>query len=127
MKILLDEQLDPGLAAHALPHDVVTARQMDWAGADNGDLLSLAALTGFEAMVTIDKRMPHQQNPEKTPLPVIVLDALANDEEDVLRRFQEAVATLESGLPPGFHWTDGPRGQGPSGSDPELPPPQCRP
>jgi hypothetical protein len=56
---------------------------MGWAGVKNGALLALAASQAFEAMITTDKGMPHQQNPAALPLAVVILDAPTNDLADL--------------------------------------------
>ncbi|MCZ0937990.1 MAG: hypothetical protein OXJ55_05105 [Caldilineaceae bacterium] len=35
---------------------------MGWQGGENGELLQLAAARGFDALITADRNMPHQQN-----------------------------------------------------------------
>jgi hypothetical protein len=49
-----------------------------WSGIKNGKLLALAA-TEFDAFITVDKSMPFQQNLEKLPIALIVLDAVSNE------------------------------------------------
>ena len=51
---------------------------MGWSGVKNGKLLALAA-TDFDAFVTVDKNLPHQQNLATLPVAVVLLDALSND------------------------------------------------
>ncbi len=48
---------------------------MGWAGPDNGALLRLAGANGFDAFITADQRIEHQQNPDFLPLPVLILIA----------------------------------------------------
>ena len=76
MKILFDEDVPKPLAKY-FPEaiQVATARQMGWNGKRNGELLRLAAQASFDAIVTLDRRMEHQQNPKTLPLAVIVLRA----------------------------------------------------
>jgi len=35
---------------------------MGWQGEENGELLQLAAPRGFDALLTADRNMPHEQN-----------------------------------------------------------------
>jgi hypothetical protein len=51
---------------------------MGWATLDNGELLKAAASAGFEAFISIDKKIEHEQNLEAVPLPVVVIDAPSN-------------------------------------------------
>ena len=73
MKILLDEHL-PYALAHSFPDDwdIRSTQRMGWQGKENGELLQLAAAQGFDALITADRNLPHEQN-RHTPLPVVVL------------------------------------------------------
>jgi hypothetical protein len=77
MKILLDECVDWRLSRELLGHDVKTARQMGWATIKNGDLLALASRT-FDVFVTVDRKLPFQQNLSGLALAVVVLRARTN-------------------------------------------------
>ncbi len=79
MKILLDENL-PTKIKHKLndSHDVSAVRDEGWLGKKNGELLGLMVLNGFDALVTIDKNLAHQQNLGRFPLFIYVLDAPNN-------------------------------------------------
>jgi hypothetical protein len=48
---------------------------MGWASKRNGDLLRAAVGAGFEAFVTVDRKLEHQQNLSALDIAVIVLDA----------------------------------------------------
>jgi predicted nuclease of predicted toxin-antitoxin system len=76
MKLLLDESLPSTLARH-FPDtfDIHTVVQMGWSGTANGALLALAAQAGFDALVTADRGMAHQQNPETLPIRVVIMVA----------------------------------------------------
>jgi len=77
MKILLDECVDWRLSRELLGHDVKTARQMGWATIKNGELLALASRT-FDVFVTVDRKLPFQQNLSGLALAVVVLRARTN-------------------------------------------------
>jgi predicted nuclease of predicted toxin-antitoxin system len=77
MKILLDECVDWRLSRELLGHDVKTARQMGWATIKNGELLALASKT-FDVFVTVDRKLPSQQNLSGLALAVVVLRARTN-------------------------------------------------
>lgn len=63
MKILLDENLPKKLKINfAAEHEVFTVRKKGWNGKENGELLGLMTLDGFDAFVTIDENLQHQQN-----------------------------------------------------------------
>ena len=52
-----------------------TVQRMGWAGRSNGDLLGLVQASGFDAFITADQGIEHQQNPDRLPLPVLILIA----------------------------------------------------
>ena len=83
MKLLLDENL-PHQLRHELPgHDCATVAYMGWGGAENGELLALAASAGFEALLTKDANLQYEQNLVKLPIAVIVLRSVSNDIDDI--------------------------------------------
>jgi predicted nuclease of predicted toxin-antitoxin system len=78
MRLLLDECV-PARLKKALPsHQVSTVGQEGWSGMKNGKLLALAADT-FDALITVDKNLPYQQDASNLPVAVVVLDALSNE------------------------------------------------
>jgi hypothetical protein len=67
-------------------HEVKLAIEMGWEKVENGRLLILAATEKFELVVTVDRKMRHEQNLEK--LPVSVLELADTDTRiDSLRDF----------------------------------------
>ena len=76
MRLLLDESFPRQLGGF-FPDafEVRTAQRMGWAGSKNGDLLRRAAAHGFDALVTADRGIEYQQNPDHLPMPVLVLIA----------------------------------------------------
>ena len=79
MKLLLDESV-PRRIALSFPESVTlrTVQEMGWAGTGNGLLLQLAATEGFDALVTVDRGIEHQQNVSELPIPVIIMLAPRN-------------------------------------------------
>ena len=76
MRLLLDESV-PSRLRRALPkHSVRTVGEMGWSGVKNGKLLALASVD-FDAFVTVDKNLPHQQNLKTLPIAVVVLDSMS--------------------------------------------------
>jgi len=66
---------------------------------DNGDLLD--AMAGiFDALVTVDKRLPQQQHIKDRPLGVVVLRARSNRLSDLLPLVPDILAALVT-LEPG--------------------------
>ena len=72
MKVLLDECVDWRLLRDLVSHEVVTVKQRGWSSVSNGALLALAAAE-FDAFITVDARLPDQQEISRLPLSVIVL------------------------------------------------------
>ena len=94
MKILLDEHLPYALAA-SFPEvwDIRSTQWMGWQGKENGELLRLAGERGFDALITADRNMPHEQNPN-TPLPVVVLRTPSLRVQDLQPLVPQATALL---------------------------------
>ena len=72
MRILLDESLPKELAPLLIGHEVATVRSVGWSGVKNGKLLALAA-NRFDAFVTADRNIEHQQNLAKLPIAIVAL------------------------------------------------------
>ena len=77
MRILLDESLPRHLAAEFHAHEVRTVQQMRWSSLKNGELLERAS-GRFDAMLTADQNLEHQQNLGHFNVAVIVLVAMNN-------------------------------------------------
>ena len=59
-------------------HAVFTVREKGWNGIKNGELLKLMVENDFNALLTFDKNLQHQQNFLKFPITVFVLSAFNN-------------------------------------------------
>lgn len=77
MRILLDESLPRPLAWLLPGREVRTVAAMGWGGTRNGELLQLAA-ADFDALLTADRNLEHQQNLGALPIAVVVLVAPTN-------------------------------------------------
>jgi len=62
MKVLLDENLPHQVRLEIGGHDVFTTAFMGWAGIENGELLKVAAASGFDVLITTDRGMEYEQN-----------------------------------------------------------------
>ena len=106
MKILFDEPVPWDLAGH-FPDgfQVSMAQRMGWQSRANGELLRLAHQEGFEAIITMDKQMQHQQNPDTLPMPVIVLSAPQPHDRKQLGKLvsTEVVPLLQQGAENRFY------------------------
>ena len=78
MKQLLDENLPHRLRPLLVEHDVYTVAYMKWKGIENGEVLDLAAQSGFDALITNDNGMPYEQNAAAIPCALVVLHAPSN-------------------------------------------------
>lgn len=97
MRLLLDESVPARLRQHFPTHSVRTVVELGWRGIKNGDLLALAAAE-FDAFVTVDKNLQYQQNLNKLPIAVILLDARSNELPmllPLLPKLEEALRALQ--------------------------------
>jgi len=95
VRVLLDESL-PRPIAELLPgHEVRTVAAMGWTGKENGELLRLAA-EHFDAFLTADQNLEHQQNVAALPISVVVLIAPANRIESLLPLLAALLQALET-------------------------------
>lgn len=78
MKILFDHNVDRRFRSQLPGHEIRTTRENGWDKLENGALLKAAAAGGFEAFLSVDKKLEHEQNLQTLPLPVIVIDSLSN-------------------------------------------------
>lgn len=100
MRILLDECVPRRLRRELPGHDVRTVHEMGWGGKKNGDLLRAMAGQNFEALLTIDQNLRHQQNLRTVGFAVIVLVAPTNRLAD-LGPLMPSVRTALASVAPG--------------------------
>ena len=99
MRILLDACVPRTLRDSLAGHEVRTAPEMGWGDLNNGALLD--AMAGqFDALVTVDKRLPKQQHIVDRPFGVVVLHATSNRLADLLPLVPALLEAL-AGLGPG--------------------------
>jgi predicted nuclease of predicted toxin-antitoxin system len=83
MRVLLDEQLDWRLRSlFDADFTVVTMTDRGWASLPDGAMLRAAAAE-FDALVTMDGGIPHQQNIGALALGVVLVRAVTNRRADV--------------------------------------------
>lgn len=99
MRILLDESLPRHLAAEFPAHQVQTVQQMGWSSLKNGDLLERAS-GRFDALLTADQNLEHQQNLARFAISIVVLVA-RNNRIESLRPLVPAVEKLLKGIKAG--------------------------
>ncbi len=99
MRVLLDENVDRRLKrTFDEQHEVSTVPERGWAGKKNSELLE-AAGKEFDAFVTTDRGIPHEQNLSRFDLAVIVLEAKSNSYEDLASLMDRTNAALENLVP----------------------------
>ncbi|HWB60234.1 MAG TPA: DUF5615 family PIN-like protein [Chthoniobacteraceae bacterium] len=99
MKVILDECLPKRLARELTGHEAVTVPMAGWAGIQNGDLLRRIA-GNYDAFITIDGNLVHQQNTASLSFSVIILRAPSNKFEDIhplIPDILQALATAKPG------------------------------
>lgn len=66
MLVLFDNGTPRSLARYLIDHHTVTEeRACGWDQLDNGELLAAAETAGFEVLVTTDRNLRYQQNPDR--------------------------------------------------------------
>ncbi len=84
MKILIDECVTKRLKQHLKEYKVFTVTQMHWNGLKNGKLLTECVSNNFTIVLTIDKNLMFQQNMDKYPLSIVVLNSLTSKVEELV-------------------------------------------
>ncbi len=83
MRVLLDENVDRRLKQSLDDEfEVLTVTERGWSGKKNGDLLRVAEQE-FDALLTMDRNMEHQQNLSALDLGVVLIMARSNRRQDV--------------------------------------------
>jgi hypothetical protein len=100
MRILLDECVPRRLRRELAGHDVRAVPEMGWSGKKNGELLRAMAGHGFEAQITVDQNLRHQQNLQAAGVAVVVLVAASNRLADLVS-FMPAVRAAFGAVVPG--------------------------
>lgn len=99
MRVLLDEQIDWRLARAFGPgYDVDTVRGRGWLGKKNGVLLR-AASAEYDALVTMDRGIGHQQNLPAYDIIVVLITARSNRRADVAPAIPRAIEVLATAQP----------------------------
>jgi len=77
MKLLLDECTPKRLKRDFPGHQVFTVEEAGLNGLKNGELLSKASKR-FEVLITVDQKMPFQQNVASHSIAIVILIARPN-------------------------------------------------
>lgn len=94
MKVLLDECVPHRFRNHFPTHEVHTAKWAGFAGLKNGALLRAAEGAGYDALITVDKGIPHQNDWRGRRVALINLRARSNDLCDLVPFVAEITAAL---------------------------------
>lgn len=101
MRLLLDENLPKKLKKDFCEHQIFTLRDKGWNGKSNGQLLQLMNTEKFDALLTFDQNLQHQQNFKNYTLTVIILVAADNSYltlKDLVPKIKNIIAGgLQSG------------------------------
>ena len=83
MRVLFDENVDWRLRRFVEPHHIVTTvAEKGWSGKKNGELLRLAEAE-FDALVTLDKNMRHQQHLADRDLIFVLIESRTSRRRDI--------------------------------------------
>jgi len=97
VRVLFDQGTPVPLRRALIGHRVATAFEMGWSEMTNGDLLR-AAETSFDALITTDQNLQHQQNLGGRQLRILVLPTTS---WPVIRRHLVEIAAALDELPAG--------------------------
>ena len=98
MKILLNECVTKRLKNHLAEFEVFTVRELELSGIKNGKLLTYCVEHDFDILLTIDKNLMYQQNLDKYPITIAVLNSFTSKIEELvtfLPSFKWQVNNLE--------------------------------
>ena len=96
MKLLLDECIPRKLKRKLLTHDCRTVPEEGFAGKKNGALLNLAEKAGFQAFLTIDRAIEHQQNLESRSIAIIFVRVRSGRLSEFLPLTPAILSAIES-------------------------------
>lgn len=104
VKLLLDESI-PRQLSRFFPdnYEVYTVQQMGWAGSKNGELLELARVHRFSALITVDRGFEFQQNIQLLPVPVVIMVAPSIHLEELCKLVPKVVSALSNDPKPDLY------------------------
>jgi predicted nuclease of predicted toxin-antitoxin system len=85
MKILLDECITKRLKTHLDGFDVFTISELNLSGIKNGELMNYCTENYFDVLLTIDKNLMFQQNLDKYPITIVVLNSITSKLEELIQ------------------------------------------
>ncbi len=100
MRLSLDENLPKRLRGDFSDHEVFTVRDKEWNGVKSGELLKLLLENSFDALLTFDKNLQHQQNFSKYTITVFVLTVRVNQYSELTKLTHKVNEYLSKGQMP---------------------------
>ena len=107
MRVLLDNNVDRRMKALLSLHEVDHVQQLGWEHLKNGELLATAENAVYDALITADKNIRHQQSMRGRKISILVLNSvfvhfqairpLVPNILDALTELQEGVIILVEG------------------------------
>jgi hypothetical protein len=100
MRLLLDECVPRPLLRDLNDHDVHHVVDMGWSSKRNGELLQLMVAERFEALLTVDRNLPFQQNLRASGIAVVVVVAGTNRVKELrplMPKVLEALRNVKAG------------------------------
>ena len=98
MKILFDQGTPVPLRRHLHPHLVDTSAERGWSTLQNGDLLDQAESDDYEAFITTDLNLKHQQNLTNRTIRILVLTTTSWPRiSKKVHQVRDALETLDEG------------------------------
>ena len=95
MKLLLDECTPKRLRHDFQGHEVQTVPEVGLKGVLNGELLRAAIAQQFDVLITVDRRIPFQQNLSQFDIAVIILVARPCRYAQLKMLVPQAIVVLE--------------------------------
>ncbi len=97
MRILFDQGTPAPLRDHLPGHSIETAHEKGWSALRNGELLTKAE-AAFDAMITTDRNLRHQQNLAGRNIAILVLPTTSWPRlQKITPEIAAAVASLKPG------------------------------
>jgi len=101
MRLRPDEPVPKRLGRPLPRPEVRSVIERGWGGVKNGALLALAGPV-FDAFVTVDKKLPYQQDRTRRPVAVVLLGAVSNERQALIRLLAELEEALGRPKPHSF-------------------------
>lgn len=100
MRVLLDNNINPRLRAHLDGHECVHCSELGWSDLKNGELLRHCEEAEFDALLTVDSNMRHQQRLEGRRIALVVIAGYRTTLPHILSvidQLRETILEIEPG------------------------------